>query len=183
VAIVKQVRILKKDLPSSLVQLSSTAFGYKVKYRVVSEDGSRTSAFTPLNDIVITNSSSQITVPNSISITDSAVTLYWTLPSVLTYVTEGEIERESVGELDIYVKWDNDEWQYVATTTSNTYSIIKKSGKQNVKFRGQYATSPRVFDVVTQAKPNGEKGLVLFTTESRAIGELGMTLIDGGSVV
>ena len=182
-ATIKKIRIAKKDLPSSLVQLSSTAFGYKVKYRVVSEDGSRTSAYTPLNDIVITDSSTRLTVPNSISITDSAVTLYWTLPSVLTYVTDEDIQREAVNELDIYVKWDNDAWQYAATTSSNMYSIIKKSGKQNVKFLVQYATDPRILDEVSSSYPNGQKGLVLFVTESRAIGELGMTLIDGGSVV
>jgi hypothetical protein len=179
---IKKVRILKKDL-GNLIKLSTNSSGYKIKYRIVSEDRNRVSEWSDIKDIIITTSDTRISVSNSVNITENAITLYWTLPSVLSTSTNQEVSKSAISEYDIYVKWDNDDWQYVTTTTEQTYSIIKKSGKQNVKFLVQQSVHPTALDEVLPGYPNGKKGLVLFVTESRAIGDIGNNLIDGGSVV
>jgi hypothetical protein len=168
--VIKKVRIPKKDLPA-LVELTPTTSGYKVMFRIVSDDTNLVSHWSRIYDITVTGDTYEDVV-NSIEVTQDAISLYWITSSSLLNKT-----------YDVFVKWSNTSWEYADTVTNNFYSLLKKDGATNVQFTVQYATSEKTLDPISIQHPNGQKGLVVFRSEISEVVGVGIDLIDGGSVV
>jgi hypothetical protein len=168
--VIKKVRIPKSNLPP-LVELTSSTSGYKLMFRIVSDDTNQVSHWSRIYDLVVTGNTSEDVV-NSVEVTQDAVSLYW--------ITSSSLLNKSY---DIFIKWSNTSWAYADTVTNNYYSVLKNAGATNVQFAVQYATSERTLDPVSAQYPSGKKGLVLFVSELSEIVGVGLDLIDGGSVV
>ena len=108
--------------------------GYSVRYRIVDENGSRTSHwsqkyFAPANAV---EALAATIVKDSVN---GIVTLHWDSPL-----------DKTIKSFDIFAKWSNSTtWVHYATVSTTTYSIRSiPSGATSVKFAIQAVTSPKV---------------------------------------
>ena len=138
--VVKKVIIKKQDLPAFSGELQS----YLVRYRVVSEDRNRTSHWSPRYKINVDPEidrdrvidgvpSPEPWIPHSIALSENkqVINVVWTPPANLK------------SDFDLYVKWGQDDFKYVASIQTFSYSILALSGYTTVKFAVQVPTFPK----------------------------------------
>lgn len=114
---------------------------YFVRYRVVSEDKTRTSAWSPIYKVrarSVPDIVNGATVNYSVFSNGDRITLNWTPPNNLKIAT-----------YDIYVQWkdsSNNEtsYEYAGTSSTNSFNVAVLSGKTNVRFWIQAATFPKI---------------------------------------
>lgn len=114
---------------------------YFVRYRVVSEDKTRTSAWSPIYKVrarTVPDILNGQTVNYSIFSNGDRITLNWTPPNNL-----------KISTYDIYVQWKDGagtatEYAYAGTSSTNSFNVAVLAGKQNVRFWIQAATFPKI---------------------------------------
>lgn len=137
---IKKVILPPSKLLSANVEEGSLVAKYLVRYRVISEDKSRTSAWSPKYAVearTVQNIIDGATVPYTIFSNGDRLTLSWTTPQALTSPT-----------FDIYVSWsvDNSTWtdyEFAGTAAAESFTVAVESGKKYVKFWNQITTFPK----------------------------------------
>lgn len=125
---IKKVIIPKASLP----QRSGENQNYSVRFRIVSEDKNRNSHWSvkytlALPDVVETEIDYRVAVDQA----HDTITTVWTPPT------------GTRSEFDVYVKWDNEPWQFASTVFTTTYSTIIKTGANHVQIAVQVPTFPK----------------------------------------
>jgi hypothetical protein len=141
---------------------------YDFRYRIVSEDKSRTSAWSPIERITMTETGSgkdlqgvayfpyttDSRIRVSISGTPATVTAVWNKPTTQS-AFEAIFNRSSV--YDVWVRWSTqananslstwDSWTYVTTTSSDTFSIVKENlSYQTIEIAIQLSSETKIRD-------------------------------------
>jgi hypothetical protein len=133
---VKKVIIKKQDLPA----LNGISQNYLVRYRIVSEDRNRTSHWSPRYKVNVEPEINRDLLPTPEPwIANSAVAsadkkiinIVWTPPANLK------------SDFDLYVKWGADDFKYVASMQTSSYTILVPSGYSTAKFAVQVPTFPK----------------------------------------
>lgn len=133
--VVKKVIIKKADLPAFSGELQS----YLVRYRIVSEDRNRTSHWSPRYKINVSPEIDREAVPPEpwiphsvvLSANKQIINVVWTPPANLK------------SDFDLYVKWGEDDFKYVASIQTFSYSLLALSGYTTVKLAVQVPTFPK----------------------------------------
>jgi hypothetical protein len=119
------VIIPKKDLPALFGETSQ----YIVRYRFVSEDKNRTSHWSPqykLDAPEIVNIEHSISANTELNV----VNVVWDAqPDMSTY--------------DVYIKWAGEDWKFVSTVSTTSYSFLIKTGASGVQVAIQVPTFPK----------------------------------------
>jgi hypothetical protein len=150
---IKKVRVKPENLPPILITTDGTTLGqYYFRYRVVSEDGAKRSAWTPVQTINARDFTS-VSVSLNIVSDGTKFMLSWTSPDI--YMTQ----------YDVYVSWYPDPeqsgeqytpYQYVGRATGNSFVIDipgeyqSEDGSKLAKFVIQLPTSPQVLNTPAQ---------------------------------
>ena len=137
---VKKVTIKKQDLPA----LNGVSQNYLVRYRIVSEDRNRASHWSPrykinvepeidrdrIIDGVLTP---EPWIPHSVVASENKqiINVVWTSPANLK------------SDFDLYVKWGTDNFKYIASIQTSSYTIQVPSGYTTAEFALQVATFPK----------------------------------------
>ncbi len=122
---IKKVVIPKASLPA----ISGESQGYIVRYRIVSDDKNRYSHWSPQYKLGVT---AQETINHSLSVNQSndTFTVIWdSVSGVSTY--------------DIYIKINTDDWKYVTSQSSTTYSGLINSAWTHIQIAVQVPTYPQ----------------------------------------
>jgi hypothetical protein len=122
---IKNIIIEKNDLP----EIYGTHQEYLLRYRIISDDRNRSSHWSPQYKLAISNIS---TINYSISVNQDSKVISLVWDSV-----------KDISEYYIYVKWDNQNWEYLTSSNSNSYSTLIKTGSSHVKFAIQPPTFPK----------------------------------------
>ncbi len=123
---IKKVVIQKSSLP----EISGANQNYSLRFRIVSEDKNRSSHWSTkyrLSVPSVTGIDYRVAVDQS----HDMVTAVW-VP-----------EAGTKSEFDVYIKWDNEAWQFVSTVFTTTYSTIIKTGANYVQIAVQVPTFPK----------------------------------------
>lgn len=137
---IKKVIISPSELLAINVEDPSKST-YLVRYRIVSEDKTRVSAWSPkyeINARTIPTILGSTTVPYNVFSNGDRITLTWTTPDIV-----------KINSFDVYVSWstDNSTWTndvtYPQNTQNSSFSIAIPSGKKYVKFWVQAETYPK----------------------------------------
>lgn len=147
---IKKVKVKPENLPPITVTTDGTTVGqYYFRYRIVSEDGTRRSAWTPVQTINARNFTSVDVNLNVVS-DGTKFILSWTSPDV--YMTQ----------YDLYVAWSGNsgstytDYSYAGRSTGNSFVIDipgayqSESGTKLAKFVIQLPTSPQVLNTPAQ---------------------------------
>jgi hypothetical protein len=137
---IKKVILPPSKLLSANVEEGSLVAKYLVRYRIISEDKTRTSAWSPKYAVearTVRSIINDATVPYTIFSNGDRITLSWTTPEALTSPT-----------LDIYVSWsaDNSTWtayDFAGTTSTDSFTLAVESGKKYVQLWAQITTFPK----------------------------------------
>lgn len=110
---IKKVTVFKNELPA----VNANTVAYSIRYRVISEDRNRFSAWSPIFDL---NAPATTLLENSIAVDNSN--------KIVTSVWNPKPEL-GISNYDVFVRWignDTDTlanypWAFVTTTPNNTY--------------------------------------------------------------
>jgi hypothetical protein len=134
----KKVTILK----SSIETISGVNQNYVIRYRIVSEDKNRSSHWSP-----------QYSIPSpTLDTVEYSVTIGTGSPKTIVSIWE-HTQGLSADNYDVYLKWTvpeiapaiaiPDVWEYITTTSSPSFSTIKRSGATKVQVAVQVPTFPK----------------------------------------
>ena len=122
--------VIKKD---ELPPVSAESGEHTIRFRIVSADRNRTSAWVQTNLQVPI---SRATIPHSISTTGAAgskvIQVAWTYAEGMKH------------EYDVYAQYDGGKWEYQGRTNSLSHSWLQKAGSKKVKVAVQHPTYPTV---------------------------------------
>ena len=172
---IKQIRIKKSEFP--LVQFTTTyndllsreevaALHYDFRYRVVSEDKNRSSHWSeiiryPMPDVT---TPFPFTATNRFSISDTNTTDSKLITAVWSFPGDSENPSDYVKffrdttQYDVWIRWNNNNttdlndagwtlWEYEATISSNSFSILKKDGDvKRIEIAVQIPTTVKIRD-------------------------------------
>jgi hypothetical protein len=125
VATIKKIVIPKSDLPGFL----GAEEQYIVRYRIVSEDKNRVSAWSPQHKVSKAAVPANILNSISVNLDSRVISLVWQ-------------PQPGVTEYHVYVKWDSGEWLYLDKTTQPNYQIVYSSDKSAAEIAVQVPTIP-----------------------------------------
>jgi len=136
---IKKIIIPKVDLPA----VFSNNFSYNIRFRVVSEDKNRISHWSSIYNIdaidSISGSSNKLqysylseVVKDSNGDNLHSVRFSWIVPPDL-----------GINLFDVFVKRDSLPYIYVATTSSNAYTVFQEAGETHIKVAVQAPTYPK----------------------------------------
>jgi hypothetical protein len=119
------VNISKNNLP-----ISSDTGEYIYRYRIVSDDRNRYSAWSPvyrtiaptIAQILAANGVSSIPEPTysvQTSGSDRVANIYWNIPEMFR-----EIEK-----YDVFIKWGGGSWEFFNTVNAGSFSIVKPTSQ------------------------------------------------------
>jgi len=135
--------IIKKEL---LPELDGDNLQYSLRFRVISDDRNRVSAWSPIYNISVDPEPAE-NITHSVhhdSNTD-LVTVVWTMPATLTEdPTTSESIQAKIKEFDVFVQWDSEPWKYVTTVNNTIYAINVKPGASTIKVAVQKPTFPKL---------------------------------------
>jgi hypothetical protein len=174
----KKITIFPTDLP--LIRLATVysqellaeeidKLYYDFRYRIVSEDRSRTSAWSPIERILMTETgsgknldgvsyfpyTSDERIQVSTSGTPAAIVAVWNKPPAPSQF-EAIFNRVSV--YDVWVRWTTEAnanesstdwlpWKYVTTTSSDSFSIVKENPSyQTIEIAIQLPSETKIRD-------------------------------------
>lgn len=168
---IKKVTATGDTLPPLIVTNSTDVGKYYLRFRIISEDRSKRSAYSPINIVDGVDLANVITVGNPVkyqyySDTDS-FRINWTVPS--------EIKQT---RFDVYARWHSSDatlanWEYVGTVAGAQSTLKIKNAY--VQVRIQLETSPHIINNPAKVLQTG--------SISTAQTNITVTAIDGGSVV
>ncbi len=122
---IKKVIIPKSKLPGFFGENKK----YILRYRFISEDKNRISHWSPVYKIIAEDTPEEILNSMVINTSNKVVNLTWQ-------------PQNSVQEYFLYVKWNNEQWQYYAKTSQTNYSIVYDSTKTYIHVAVQTNTIP-----------------------------------------
>ena len=151
--IVKKVIIKKQDLPA----FDGVSQKYLVRYRITSEDRNRTSHWSPRYKINVDPEIDRESVPpeswiaHSIVVSENKqiINVVWTPPANLK------------SDFDLYVKWGADDFKYVTSIQTFSYSILVPEGYETVQFAVQVPTFPKERFIKATLFESEEESLVV----------------------
>ncbi len=150
---IKKARVKPENLPPIIVTTDDTQVGkYYFRYRVVSEDGNRRSAWSPVQIVDAANFSSPTPVTVNLNIVSDGTKfiLSWTSPYVY------------MNRYDLYVRWSSNsggtytDYSYAGRSTGNSFVIDipatyqSEDGTKLAKFAIQLPTSPQILNTPAQ---------------------------------
>lgn len=116
--VVKKGRVIKENLPP----VSSTTGDYTVRYRIISEDKNRTSAWLPAQPV----DPGYVYTPGKISITSSSSSVNVVWDAVKVKVGTGLVFQAK--EYDVWIKWSKadtfGDWEYMETISGNSIALV-----------------------------------------------------------
>lgn len=120
------------------------------RFRIVSEDRNRRSQYSTLYTIQSTGQIYPLQEEAQYNTSASVVTVYWTTPSIYNVGASAigaSVQHNHESEwkqhpADIFVSWDDGEYEYFGRTIDNQISVIKQSGASTLKVLGQAANHP-----------------------------------------
>jgi|LakMenEpi03Aug12_release.lakeMendotaPanAssembly.Ray.scaffolds.fasta_scaffold01813_19 hypothetical protein len=125
--VIKRVKILKKDLPFR----NSTTNSYNIRYRIVEEEGNKSSHWSPIYNIYIPKE----------NIVDAVLSFD---PSTKVFNLVWQPDESDIS-FDVYISYDNKQtWQYINTAYSPYYSGIVKPTATNFAVWVQKTTYPKL---------------------------------------
>jgi hypothetical protein len=121
----KLVTISKNNLP-----ISSDTGEYLFRYRIISDDRNRYSAWSPIyrtlaptvNQILAANSISSLPAPTfavQTVGTERVANIYWNIPDVF----------KDIEKYDVFIKWGSGSWEFFNTVNAGSFSIVKPSSQ------------------------------------------------------
>jgi hypothetical protein len=115
---IKKAKILKENLPA----VSSIDGTYSVRYRIISEDKNRVSAWSSVYSV----DPNYTYTPGKISITSSSGVVNATWDSVAIKIGSNTIRQAK--DYDVWIKWSKPDglgdWKYVNRITTNSTSFV-----------------------------------------------------------
>ena len=182
IEVIKKVKIASADLP--LIQFTTLRNGtpprteidelyYDFRYRIVSEDKNRTSAWSPIERIVMPDVGSgrdsndlpyfPYTSDQRIRISENGanpkvVTAIWIKPLAADNPSEFENIFNKINVYDVWLRWTETnnatagssgwtDWEYSTTVSSNTFSVVKPDpGYKTVEVAIQIPTTIKLRD-------------------------------------
>lgn len=128
--------IIPKD---SLPPFSAEYNAYIHRYRIVSKDGSRSSAWS--NNIITDVLSSNATVPEvgqtihhvAVSQSNETITVVWTPPQSLKTNT-----------YDVYISWSGGNWQFVSQVSGPSFATNIDTAETTAQVAVQVPTYPKI---------------------------------------
>lgn len=123
---IKKVIIPKSFLP----QRSGKNKNYALRFRVVSEDKNRSSHWSIKYNVDLPDVTT-IDYRIAIDASHDMINVVW-VP-----------EANTKPEFDIYIKWNDEPWEFVSTVFTTTYSTIIKNGANTVQVAVQVPTFPK----------------------------------------
>lgn len=121
---VKKITIPKANLPATFGPTSS----YIVRYRFVSDDKNRSSHWSPQHKISAEVISSK---PYSMSVSSDKM--------IITLVWES---MQNNYNYDIFVSWNDEDWQFLNNSASNSVVVLKPASAVSAKFAVQVPSFP-----------------------------------------
>jgi hypothetical protein len=150
--VIKKVKIASADLP--LIQFTTSRNGtpprieidelyYDFRYRIVSEDKNRTSAWSPIERIVMPDVTTPFpyTSDQRIRVSENGanpkvITAIWTKPLAADNPSDYENIFNKINIYDVWLRWTETnnatagssgwtDWEYSTTVSSNTFSVVK----------------------------------------------------------
>jgi hypothetical protein len=134
-AIKRKFVVKTQDLPSP-----SSSAQHIVRFKVVSEDRNRASDWSP---IFVLNSEGQIPsasvgyiLTSASSVSGKSLKLIWSGGYILSN------DDLDLNTHDIFVKYDNDSYEYVKTTTGNIFEFIARESTSSARIMVQVPSYP-----------------------------------------
>lgn len=132
---IKKATVTKADLPS----FNGKTNKYSVRYRIVSNDKNRYSQWSPYYGINVIPEIDRTSVPpepwisHSVALSENKqiINVVWTPPTNLK------------SDFDLYVKWGADDFKYLASIQTSSYTVQTLSGYSTVQFALQVPTFPK----------------------------------------
>lgn len=115
----RKASVLRQDLPP-VIGLGAGSYGYLTRYRIVSEDRNRFSAWSPVKAVVAFDGDNlPQQVDGDITMMGNSIFITW----------DDELDRP---RYDIFVSFDGGPYQYHGTSPIHSYSIINNVGAISV---------------------------------------------------
>lgn len=134
-AVKRKFIVRTQDLPSP-----SSSAQHIVRFRVISEDRNRASDWSP---IFVLNSEGQIPsasvgyiLTSASSFSGKSLKLIWS-GNYVSYHNDLDSNRH-----DIFVKYDQGQYEYAGTTTGNSFEFIARQSTSSAKFTVQVPSYP-----------------------------------------
>jgi hypothetical protein len=137
---IKKAIIKKEDLPA----LNGELQNYLVRYRVVSEDKNRSSHWSQYYEVDVIPEIDRDRVIDGVltpepwishslvlSENKQIINVVWTPPTNLK------------SDFDLYVKWGSDDFKYLASIQTSSYTVQTLTGYSTVEFALQVPTFPK----------------------------------------
>jgi hypothetical protein len=172
--VIKKVRIASAELPfiqfttainESLSRPEIDELYYDFRYRIVSEDKNRNSAWSPIERIVMPDvttpfpyTSDQRILISENGASPKVITAIWTKPLAADNPSEYESIFNKINIYDVWARWNETNnatalssgwtsWGYITTVSSNTFSIVKPNADyQTVEVAIQIPTEVKLRD-------------------------------------
>jgi hypothetical protein len=122
---IKKVIVSKDSFPEFFGKTQQ----YILRYRVLSEDKNRNSHWSPKYKLTRSTFDS-VTYSIVINSENRTATTVWTPP-------------EGIKTFDVYIKFDDEDWQYSSTVGTNMYAVIIPLGVEDIKIAVQAPTFPK----------------------------------------
>lgn len=138
---------------------------YGFRYRIISEDKNRTSAWAPIQKIVMPDvttpfpytSTSRIAISTTANGTQKVAAALWTNPLLAENPTDYEKTFNKISVFDVWVRWNNtntedpiaagwSNWEFATTVSSNSFSILIPAGRQGIDVAIQIPTDEKLRD-------------------------------------
>lgn len=115
----RKASVLRQELPP-VIKIGTGSYGYLTRYRIVSEDRNRFSAWSPIKGVVAFDANNlPEQVDGDITMMGNSIFITW----------DDELDRP---RYDIFVSFDGGEYQYHGTSPIHSYSIINNVGAVSV---------------------------------------------------
>lgn len=115
----RKASVLSQNLPP-VIRLSSNEFGYLTRYRIISEDRNRFSAWSPVQKVVAFDQQQlPDVVEGDIVLMGNTIMITW----------DDALDRPAY---DIFVSFDGKDYFYHGTSPIHTYSIINNANASSV---------------------------------------------------
>ena len=133
----RKATVLRQDLPP-VIRLAPNEYGYLTRYRVVSEDRNRFSAWSPVETVTAFDTNNIPTqVEGDITMLGTTIFITW----------DDELDRP---KYDIFVSENGGPFVYHGTSPIHSYSIIRKPDVISVDVKIQIESiNKEVSDVLT----------------------------------
>lgn len=165
---IKKATVLGESLPPIIVRNGTDVGKYYLRFRVMSEDRLRRSAYSPINIVDADDVSGQSLEYQYYS-DASSFRINWTVPESIQQT-----------RFDVYARWSNSTptgaYAFVGTVAGAQATLqIPATNSANVQIRIQVETNPHIINSPATVFETG----VLSTAQTN----ITVTQIDGGSVV